>query len=299
VLAIGSRGSALALRQARLVQQRLEAMGEACRIRIIRTTGDRVLDAPLTQIGGKGLFTKEIEEALLSGEIDLAVHSMKDLPTAMPEGLRIAAVPPREDPRDALAGRTLRDLRPSARVGTGSLRRAAQLRALRPDLEIEPVRGNLDTRLRKLDEGRCDALVVASAGLLRLGLETRIAEVLDVEVVCPAAGQGALAVETRSHGASAECCRTLDDAAARAAVTAERAALAALGGGCQAPVGVHAWIASGMLRITGVVAAEDGSRLVRRSAEGSPADAGSLGRRLGDALLEGGAGEILEAIYGS
>src|SRR5579862_2833251 len=197
MLVIGSRGSQLALWQARWIEARLAALGFESRIEIIKTTGDRVTNVPLSSVGGKGLFTKEIEEALLAREVDLAVHSLKDLPTEIPAGLQITAIPDREDPRDAMVGSRLADLPQGAKVGTSSLRRSAQLRRLRPDLLIESIRGNLDTRLRKLDEGQYEAIVLAAAGLTRLGWSARIAETLDPEVMCPAVGQGALAVETR------------------------------------------------------------------------------------------------------
>src|SRR5580692_3817351 len=207
MLVIASRGSPLALWQARWVAQQLAALGHDSRIEIIKTTGDKITSVPLNQagaqVGTKGLFTKEIEEALLEGRADLAVHSLKDLPTELPAGLTLAAIPEREDPRDAVIGRALEDLAPGARVGTGSLRRTAQLRAKRPDLQIEDIRGNVDTRLRKLDEGRYDAIVLAAAGLRRLGLESRITEVFNPSVMCPAVGQGALAVETRDDGGAA------------------------------------------------------------------------------------------------
>src|SRR5271155_3298896 len=224
MLTIGSRGSQLALWQARWIQTRLQSFGIESRIQIIHTTGDKITDVALSKVGTKGLFTKEIEEALLAGSIDLAVHSLKDMPTELPDGLTLAAIPEREDPRDALIGRALEDLPQGARVGTGSLRRSAQLRARRPDLQIEDIRGNVDTRLRKLDEGRYDAIVLASAGLRRLGLETRITELFNPGVMCPAVGQGALAVETRDDGGPAfHVAKRLEHAASRIAVTAERA----------------------------------------------------------------------------
>jgi hydroxymethylbilane synthase len=300
MLTIGSRGSQLALWQANWVKTALEALGETCRIEIIKTTGDKITEVPLAKVGSKGLFTKEIEEALLDGRIDLAVHSLKDLPTVLPEGLGIAAVPEREDPRDALAGRGLNALSAGAKVGTSSLRRVAQLRALRPDLVVESVRGNLDTRLRKLDEGMYDAIMLASAGLKRLGLEGRIAEVLSPESMCPAVGQGALAVETRVDGGLPEnTCRKLDHAETRMAVSAERALLASLGGGCQVPIGAHAWLEDGRLRLLALVATPDGERILRRDIAGPPAKAEELGRRLGRQLLESGAREILESVYGA
>lgn len=298
MLVIGSRGSHLALWQATWVRGELEAIGLACRIEIIRTTGDKITDVPLAKVGTKGLFTKEIEEALLAGRIDLAVHSLKDLPTALPAGLCLAAIPPREDARDALAGRRLADLAAGARVGTSSLRRVAQLRAVRPDLVIESVRGNLDTRLRKLAEGQYDALVVAAAGLRRLGWQDRIAEILPVELMCPAVGQGALAVETREVGEAVEVCAQLDDAPTRAAVEAERAVLESLGGGCQVPIGAYGQISDGQLHLRGVVASPDGRRVVRKETSGSASDGVRLGRELGGELLASGGREILEEVYG-
>ncbi|HZT29328.1 MAG TPA: hydroxymethylbilane synthase [Bryobacteraceae bacterium] len=297
MLVIASRGSQLALWQARWVQQRLSTLGVETRIDIIRTTGDKITDVPLAKVGGKGLFTKEIEEALLEGRADLAVHSLKDLPTELPPGLALAAVPEREDPRDALVGARLADLPAGARVGTSSLRRAAQLRKLRPDLEIESVRGNLDTRLRKQEQGQYRAIVLAAAGLKRLGLEDRIAEILPPETMCPAVGQGALAIETRAEGAALEACRRLDHASTRAEVTAERAVLASLGGGCQVPIGARATVARGRLRLFAVVVSPDGGQMVRAVCDGSPEDAESLGSQLGARLLESGARPILEAVY--
>src|ERR1017187_5656239 len=241
MLVIASRGSQLALWQARWVAAQLTAAGRECRIEIVKTTGDKITDVPLAKVGTKGLFTKEIEEALLDGRADLAVHSLKDLPTELPQGLVLAAVPEREDPRDAVVGKPLADLPPGAKVGTSSLRRAAQLRKLRPDLRIESVRGNLDTRLRKLDEGQYDAILLAAAGLKRLGWEYRIAEILPPDIVCPAVGQGALAIETGQSGLLT--CQQLHHAPTQSAVTAERSLLAALGGGCQVPIGAYATVA--------------------------------------------------------
>lgn len=297
MLVIASRGSQLALWQAHWVQGQLAALGHESRIEIIKTTGDKITDVPLAKVGTKGLFTKEIEEALLDGRADLAVHSLKDLPTELPEGLVLAAVPPREDPRDAIVGRKLSELSAGAKVGTSSLRRAAQLRKARPDLVIESVRGNLDTRLRKLDEGQYDAIVLAAAGLRRLGWADRIAETLGPEVMCSAVGQGALAIETRESGAGFDAVRALDDADTHTAVLAEREVLGSLGGGCQVPIGAHARIEDGKLFLLGLVASPDGSEVIRAEAEGPAADAGALGRALGAALLERGAKRILEAVY--
>ncbi len=298
MLTIGSRGSKLALWQAHWVRDSLGALGCACKIEIIKTTGDNITDAPLAKIGGKGLFTKEIEDALLASRIDLAVHSLKDLPTTLPAGLHIAAIPAREDARDAIVGRGLNDLASGARVGTSSLRRVAQLRAVRPDLVTESVRGTLDTRLRKQSEGQYDAIVLAAAGLKRLGWEDRIAEYLPQDLMCSAVGQGALAVETRIEGEAAQVCSQLDHAETRIAVEAERAVLRALGGGCQVPIGAHAVIENGAIRMHAVVASPDGTRVLRRQTSGPSAEAARLGEVLAGELLEAGASEILEEVYG-
>ena len=297
MLVIASRGSQLALWQAHWVRKQLAARGIETSIEIIKTTGDKITGVPLAQVGTKGLFTKEIEEALLDQRADLAVHSLKDLPTELPAGLILAGVPVREDPWDAIVGRRLVELPPGAKVGTSSLRRAAQLRKLRPDLAVESVRGNLDTRLRKLDEGRYDAIVLAAAGLKRLGWSDRIAEVLAPEVMCPAVGQGALALESREKGAGKDACAALDHAETRAAVTAERAVLAGLGGGCQVPIGAHAKVEGGRLRLLAIVASPDGSELVQAESEGSASDAAALGRDLATELLGRGARRILDAVY--
>jgi hydroxymethylbilane synthase len=297
MLVIASRGSQLALWQARWVERQLSQAGRESRIAIIRTTGDKITGVPLAKVGTKGLFTKEIEEALLEQRADLAVHSLKDLPTELPPGLVLAGVPVREDPRDAIVGRCLADLPRGAKVGTSSLRRAAQLRHLRPDLAVESIRGNLDTRLRRLDEGRYDAIVLAAAGLRRLGWADRVAEVFPPDVMCPAVGQGALALESRDSGAGKEACAALDDSATRAAITAERAVLAALGGGCQVPIGAYATADGGHLRLMAVVASPEGSELVRAQSAGSPSEAAALGRALGAELLDRGARAILDAVY--
>jgi hydroxymethylbilane synthase len=301
---IGSRGSQLALWQAHWIQARLEALGEECRIEVIKTTGDKITDVGLSrigaQVGTKGLFTKEIEEALLAGSIDIAVHSLKDMPTELPAGLTLAAIPEREDPRDALVGRALEDLPQGARIGTGSLRRSAQLRARRPDLQIEDIRGNVDTRLRKLDEGRYDAIVLAAAGLRRLGLENRITEVFNPGVMCPAVGQGALAVETRNDGGPAfQIAQRLEHPETRASITAERAVLASLGGGCQAPVGSYAYVHDATLYVIGLIISPDGSNRIRHAKQGLVADASALGHALAERLLAEGGKDILEAVYGA
>ena len=294
MLVIASRGSQLALWQARWVAAQLTAAGHPCRIEIIKTTGDKITDVPLAKVGTKGLFTKEIEEALLDGRAHLAVHSLKDLPTELPEGLVLAAVPEREDPRDAVVGKKLADLPEGARVGTSSLRRAAQLRQLRPGLQVESVRGNLDTRLRKLDEGQYDAILLAAAGLKRLGWGDRIAEILPPEQMCPAVGQGALAIETC---AGFEGVAMLDHADTHTAVMAERAVLGALGGGCQVPIGAYATVSEGRIHVLAIVAAPDGTKVIRAEAEGASAEAAQIGARLAADLLQRGARQILEAVY--
>lgn len=295
-LVLGSRGSQLALWQARHIAARLESLGVETEIRIIKTTGDKITDVPLAQVGGKGLFTKEIEDALLAGEIDLAVHSLKDLPTVTPDGLTVAAIPEREDPRDALLGKRFEALSAGMKVGTSSLRRAAQLRNLVPGLVIEDLRGNLDTRVRKLEEGQYDAIVLAAAGLSRLGWQDKIADRLEPTMVCPAAGQGALAIETRSSGEALEICRRLDHGPTRAAVVAERALLGALGGGCQVPIGAHAFHVEGRLQLMGVVVEPESGEEVRAAIEGSEPEV--LGVELARMMLEDGARGILEKVYG-
>lgn len=291
-LTIGSRGSALALWQARWIAARLAELGQETQLEIIRTTGDRITDVPLSQVGaGKGVFTKEIEEALLDRRIDLAVHSLKDLPTETPAGLTLAAIPEREDVRDAVVGQPLAALPAGARIGTSSLRRAAQLRALRRDLAIQSIRGNVDTRLRKLDGGEYDAILLAAAGLRRLGWGARIAEYLEPEVMLPAPGQGALAVETREDGEARHICAALDHASSRAAVEAERALLAGLGGGCQVPIGAWGRFAGPRLRLSAVVLQADGACAIRATADGS--DPHALGASLAATLLARGARELL------
>jgi len=294
---IASRGSPLALAQARMVRDQLAAAHgidpQAIEIRIVRTSGDVIQDRPLSEVGGKGLFTKEIEEALLAGTIDLAVHSLKDLPTGMPAGLAIAAIPEREDPRDAMVGARLTDLHNGARVGTSSSRRAAQLCRLRPDLQIEPVRGNVDTRLRKLKDGRYDAIVLAAAGLLRLNLREEIAEFLSPEQVCPAPGQGALAIQTREEDAAEGLFAALNDEATYQAVTCERAALAALGGGCQLPIGAFARVLEDQLEAMAIVISPDGRHQLRANATASRMEPEAVGRLVAEDLLRRGADRIL------
>ena len=293
MLVIGSRGSKLALWQANHIKGCLEALGEECRIEVISTSGDRFQSGPLKEIGNKGLFTKEIEDALLDGRVDIAVHSLKDVPTVRPEGLHITATPEREDARDVMIGKKLSELPAGGRIGTGSLRRIAQLQAARPDLVVEGIRGNVDTRLRKLDEGQFDSIVLAAAGLNRLGWSERIAEHLPVELMCPAVGQGSLAIETRNdNGPAMQACLKLDHPPTHAAITAERAVLAVLGGGCQVPIGAHATLEDGTIHLRAIVISTDGTRMVKRESYGI--DAMRLGTALGEDLLANGAREILE-----
>jgi hydroxymethylbilane synthase len=296
MLVIGSRGSQLALWQANYIKDRLEARGEEARIEIIKTTGDKILDSPLHQLGGKGLFTKEIEEALLAGEIDLAVHSMKDLPTELPLGLVIAAIPQRADARDAMIGGKLRNLRHGAVVGTSSLRRIAQLRRLRPDLDIRNIRGNVDTRIRKVEQGEYDAIVLAAAGLQRLGWGDIISELFRADIMCPAVAQGALAIETRTDGKGFDACAPLDDPWTRLPVTAERSMLSALGGGCQIPIGAFGTLEGTELFLTGAVFSPDGAQMIRYTATGDCTKPSELGRGVAGVLLERGAQAVLDLV---
>jgi hydroxymethylbilane synthase len=297
MLVIGSRGSQLALWQANYVKERLEARGVECRIEIIKTTGDKIQDAPLNKIGGKGLFTKEIEEALLAGTIDCAVHSLKDLPTETPKGLTIAAIPERADPYDVMIGGKLRTLKFGARVGTSSLRRISQLRRLRQDLDIQSIRGNLDTRIMKVERGEYDAIVLAAAGLQRLGWGAIISEVFRPDIILPAVGQGALAIETCEEGAGFEACAPLDHPWTRLPVMAERAMLAELGGGCQVPIGAFGTLEHTELFLTGAVFSPDGSAMIRYTATGECTRPAELGRNVAKVLLSRGAQAILEVVY--
>jgi hydroxymethylbilane synthase len=299
-LTIGTRGSQLALWQANWVKDRLTAAGHGIAIQIIKTTGDRLPSLPLTQSGTKGLFIKEIEEALLDGSVDLAVHSMKDLPTGQPAGLAVAAVPEREDARDVLIsadGKAFRALPAGARLGTSSLRRQAQLRNLRPDLELVPMRGNLDTRLRKLDRGDCEAIVLAAAGIHRLGWRERITEYFTSEQVCPAVGQGALGIESRAADERVrQAVNVLNHAPTHHAVRAERALLRHLGGGCQVPIAAHAVTENGELRLLGVVADLAGTTVIRAAASGHKDDPEALGAIVAEDLLRQGARAVLESV---
>jgi hydroxymethylbilane synthase len=301
---VGTRGSPLAVAQTEKACELLEEAwpGLVCELRAIVTQGDRTQSSgePLPEIGGKGLFTAELEHALRNGEIDLAVHSLKDLPTEEVDGVDIGAVCLREDARDCLvsrSGKPLRGLTEGAVVGTSSLRRSAQLRALRPDLEVRSVRGNVETRIRKARGGAFDAVLLAAAGIKRLGLEREVAEWLDADVMLPAPGQGALALQCRAgDDPTLELLEAVDDAVARAATTAERWFLRALGAGCTAPVAARAEAADGgAVRLTGLVASPDGREIVRVSGDGEPEE---VGERLARDALRSGAGTILEALRG-
>ncbi len=336
MLCIGSRGSKLALQQAEWVKARLEEQykGLDVGLKKIKTTGDMILDVPLTQVGGKGLFVKEIEEALLREEIDLAVHSMKDVPTFLPSGLHLAAITDREDPRDVFisrVGRPLKDLRQGARIGTSSLRRQAQLLNFRPDLQIVPLRGNLDTRLRKMtqssSDGGLDGIILAAAGLKRMGWLDRITEYLPFEVSLPAVGQGALGIECRVEDATTnQRLNFLNHQETRCCVLAERAFLGRLEGGCQVPIAAHGRIEQGptsglassgprrggiggataphgppqmnlILKLDGLVSSVDGRRLIRGSVQGPMEEVENLGIKLAERLISHGAESILKEIY--
>ncbi len=297
-LRIGTRGSLLAKWQAEFIRKQLfAATGMEPEIIIIKTAGDKMQHAPVAQIGRKGIFIKELEEALLEETIDLAVHSVKDIPTDIPSRLMFPAVCRRDDVRDCLVGATLANLRSGARVGTSSLRRQAQLRHLRPDLDLRDLRGNVDTRLRKVESGEYEAIVVSKAGLDRLGLSQRISEILSPEVCMPAVGQGAIAVECRLRDTEAgDLLAPLDDAETRSAVIAERALLAALHGGCQVPMGAWARVERGELLMDACVCSADGSHCVKQSATAPPDQAAQLGEHMARLLIEAGAQSILEEV---
>jgi len=301
-LVIGTRGSQLAIWQAEWVKARLQEVAPHLSIRLerIQTSGDKILDVPLAKIGGKALFVKEIEEALLREDVDLAVHSMKDVPSVLPDGLAIHCVPPREDPRDALVsreGKLFHELPEAANVGTSSLRRQAQFLAQRPDFSIHMLRGNLDTRVRKLREGQFDAIVLASAGLKRLGWTDHITECLSPDVSLPAVGQGALGIEGRVNDSFIQdVLAPLNDASAWSAVTAERAFLGRLEGGCQVPTGAHAVVSEGRIASNGLVASLDGRTAIEDRREGPAEDAEAMGRSLAQELLGRGADAILREL---
>ncbi len=301
-LRIATRRSKLALWQAEHVRDLLRRRHPGLEVELVTftTRGDKILDAPLARVGGKGLFVKELEEALLDGRADLAVHSMKDVPVELPGGLEIGTILPREDPRDALVlpgGGGLDDLPEGARVGTSSLRRRCQLARLRPDLEILDLRGNVDTRLRRLDEGAFDAIVLAAAGLRRLGLEARISQALPPEQLMPAIAQGAIGIEHRiDDTATRDLLAPLGDPDTACRVGAERALNATLQGGCQVPIAGHAELGHGVIVLRGLVGRPDGSEMVQGVISGRPEDAEELGRVLGEDLLGRGAAEILREL---
>lgn len=298
-ITIGTRGSQLALWQAEYVKKRLNARFPDLEIslQIIKTTGDKIREASLVGLG-KGVFTKEIEGALLAGTIDLAVHSMKDLPTELPDGLCIAAIPAREDPRDVLitrSGLTLERLPNGAKIGTSSPRRRAQLMYLRPDLEVADIRGNLDTRIRKLYETDLDGIILAAAGLKRLIGEEKITEYFSIDQMVPAVGQGALGIEIRADALELkELLGAINDRDSEIEVIAERAVLRGLGGGCQVPIGANARLNDGALSLIGIVCSPDGVQRVVAKTTGDPADAAGLGRALAEMLIQGGAGKLLD-----
>ncbi len=301
---IGTRSSALALWQAEWVKSEIEKKytGITVSLTKIKTTGDKILDVPLAKVGGKGLFVKEIEEAMLAGEIDIAVHSMKDVPTFFPDGLHLSCITKREDPRDALLSRnkvSFKDLPKGANVGTSSLRRQAQLTSLRPDFVIHQLRGNVDTRIRKLKEGQFDAIILAAAGVKRLGLAENVTEYIDPSISLPAIGQGALGIECRVDD------RELNDMIAffnhadtRICVTGERALLRRLEGGCQVPIACYGEMKDGELHLTGLVGSVDGKRIIKDAIKGAGDKAEKLGVTLAETLLARGADVILREVYG-
>jgi hydroxymethylbilane synthase len=298
-LRIGSRGSQLALWQANHISALLRERGHEIDLQIIKTTGDKITDVALAKVGTKGMFTKEIEEALAEGRIDLAVHSLKDLPTEISPGFEIAAITTRENPRDVFCSckyPNIEALPRGARIGTSSLRRQAQLKAVRPDLDMYALRGNVDTRLGKLEAGEYDAIILAAAGLNRLGKTGLVQQVISADIMCPAAGQGALGIEIRAgDGVTRQHLLFLDDAAARATTTCERALLSKLGGGCQVPIGAFAEVRNGRLHLEAIVADPDGSKVLRESRDGK--DPIYLGESVGDTLLRRGGDAILDAVY--
>jgi len=302
-LRIGTRGSQLALYQANWVRERLVQVYPDLNVTLltIKTTGDKIQDAPLAKIGGKGLFVKEIEEALIQKRVDLAVHSIKDVPTELPEKLHLSAITKREDPRDVLVskgGKNLRELQQGAKIGTSSLRRQAQLLHFRGDLELIPLRGNLDTRLKKLEKMNLDGIVLAMAGVKRLGFESRITEIIPVETSLPAIGQGALGIETRKGDKEVEeRIHFLNDPPSAIAVSAERAFLKKLEGGCQVPIAAFARIIDSTIHIDGLVGTIDGKRLIKHHLEGTIDQGVLLGTELAEILLGKGAKEILEEVY--
>jgi len=309
-IVIGTRGSKLALWQAEWVKSELEKLSPRVEVELnkIKTTGDKILDVPLAKVGGKGLFVKEIEEALISGAADLAVHSMKDVPTDFPDGLHLPVICEREDPRDAFISgmensgfriRGFKDLPTAATVGTSSLRRSCQLLSVRSDLKIAQLRGNLDTRLRKLDEGQFDAIILAAAGVKRLGWSHRITEILSTEVSLPAIGQGAIGIECRIGDSFInDLIAPLNHPETATCVKAERALLKKLEGGCQVPIAAHARLAEGRIVMDGLVGSVSGDRIIKGHIQGSSGHAESLGVMLAEDILSRGAKEILDEVYG-
>lgn len=299
-LRIGSRGSQLALWQANHISALLRERGHEVEIEIIKTTGDKITDVALAKVGTKGMFTKEIEEALAEGRVDLAVHSLKDLPTELPAGFEIAAITTREHPNDAFLSvkyDSIAALPQGAKVGTSSLRRQAQLKAMRPDLAVHPLRGNVDTRIRKLEQGEYDAIILAAAGLNRLRKTELVREVIAADVMCPAAGQGALGIEIREGDTRMrELLAFLDDKNARTTTICERALLNQLGGGCQVPIGAHAVVVDGRIELRGIVAKPDGTLVLREDMTGT--DPVALGEDVGRKLLVSGGQQILDEVYG-
>ena len=300
---IGTRGSPLALWQANWIKSCLEIEQEGLQVDLvtIKTSGDKIQDVSLAKIGGKGLFTKEIEEALITKDIDLAIHSMKDVPVKLPRGLNISVITEREDPRDALIskdGVKLADLPEGARIGTGSLRRQTQLLNYRPDFKIMPLRGNLETRLKKLETEGLDAIILAVAGLKRLGMDDRISERIDPDIMLPGIGQGAVGIELRLFDTfSMLMTMPLDHELSHTAVLAERAFLRKLEGGCQVPIAGYATINDGTLTLKGLVASLDGKKIIKAEKSGPTQDAGIIGNSLGEEILQMGAGKILKEIY--
>lgn len=301
---IGTRGSPLALRQSHWVKEALTGHYPHLEIEmvVIKTTGDKILDVPLAAIGGKGLFVKEIEEALLERRIDLAVHSMKDMPGDLPPGLTIGAVPVREDPRDVLIARDhclLKDIPEREKIGTGSLRRKAQLLHHRPDLQIVPLRGNLDTRLKKIESEGLAGIILAAAGIHRMGFKDRISQYIDFDNSLPAVGQGALALEIREGDLRIqELIQVIHHEATALCTRAERAFLSRLQGGCQVPIAGHAWIQGQRIILKGLIADLDGQKIFKDQTEGPLSDPIGPGIRLAERLLEAGGQEILEGVYG-
>ncbi|HEY1524956.1 MAG TPA: hydroxymethylbilane synthase [Candidatus Angelobacter sp.] len=298
-LRIGSRGSQLALWQANHVAALLRAQGHTVEIEIIKTTGDKITSVALAQVGTKGMFTKEIEEALHDRRVDLAVHSLKDVPTDLAQEFELAAIMKREDPRDAFISEkfaALEELPQGAKIGTSSLRRQCQLKSIRPDLEVFPLRGNVDTRLRKLESGEYDVIILAAAGISRLGLDTHVRSRISPDIMCPAVGQGALAIEIRRDDAQTKkLLAFLNDADTQAAIDCERALLGSLGGGCQVPIGAYAEKRGDRLYLRAMVGRPDGSEILREQADGT--DAVKLGRETAQTLLWRGADKILTDVY--